>query len=302
MPDQPASLDSQKTKPKAVPAHPPALAAPKPAASQLNLVNETASSVSATPEKPVTASPDTAAPAQTAPIMESELNRKKENIPALPLHAQLRFAVYLNGSHFSIGDLFQELNIKDGRYTLQAELEKAGLASWFNSTQITQSSSGILSANGNLIPEEFKEERTDAQGAHHVSDVAFDWTNRKMRFADGTESPLPPGAQDKLGFLYQLSQFSFNTEIIPLALTDGTKLENIRLEVGMREDIITPMGKLHTLHLQMMPDEGAAGMEIWLGLDYHMLPLKFRQIEPGGKISEELAIKEIRLSDEQPTK
>lgn len=234
--------------------------------------------------------------------MDSASRPKKSNIPALPLHAQLRFAVYLGGSGVSIGDLFQELNISGERYTLLAQLEKAGLASWFNSSQLMQSSRGTLSAIGDLVPEEFKEEATSGQGAHHVYLAAFDWGAGQVRFADGTASPLHSGSQDMLSLLYQLSQYSYTTEKFSLALTDGAELREIRLEVGEIEDVATPMGTLRARHLHQLHDQGAPGMEIWLGTDYRMLPVKFQKIEPDGRVSEEWAVEEVRASDEQPTK
>lgn len=48
--------------------------------------------------------------------------------------------------------------------------------------------------------------------------------------------------------------------------------------------------------------QGAPWMDIWLGTEYHMLPVRLQKIEPDGKIAMEMAIKEIRVSDDQPKK
>ncbi len=296
-----------ETKPVVVPAARPQHAVPKPAIPGLSLVDQSASGVFAAPAPPAAsiaapASGGEASGIQAAATTDYAPNRNKSNIPALPLHAQLRFAVYLGGSGVSIGDLFQELDISGERYTLLAQLEKAGLASWFNSSQLMQSSRGTLSAIGDLVPEEFKEEATSAQGAPHFYDAAFDWNARQLRFADGTASPLPSGTQDMLSLLYQLSQYSYTTEKFALALTDGPGLREIRLEVGETEKVATPMGTLSARHLHQLRDQDAPGMEIWLGADYRMLPVKLQKIQPDGRISEEWVVKEIRVSDEQPTK
>lgn len=105
-----------------------------------------------------------------------------------------------------------------------------------------------------------------------------------------------------LSLLYQLSQYSFRAEKIPLTLTDGAKLESTRLEIGETEEISTPMGKVRALHLIQLRDPGAPGVAIWLGTDYRMLPVRFQKILPDGRISEEWLVKEIRVSDEQPTR
>lgn len=309
---QPAPAGNPEVKPRVATVRPPSHTAPKPVTpipekplattAQISVVKEIASSVVASAEASAVPSTAPVAVEQATPATDSDPKRNKQGVPPLPLHAQLRFAVYLGGSNFSIGDLFQELNIKEGRYTLQAELEKAGLASWFNSTQLTQISRGALLANGDLAPESFVEEASDARGVHHRYEAAFDWNARQLRFADGSGSTMPPGTQDMLSLQYQLSQLSMRTEKLHLAITDGNKLENILLEVGMVEQIVTPMGKLQALHMHQLHDQGAPWMDIWLGSDYHMLPVKFQKMGPDGKIAEELAIKEISVSDDQPAK
>jgi len=249
------------------------------------------------------AMPTAAAPASgvdAAPATDNA-NRSKDNIPPLPLHAQLRFAVYLGGSSVAIGDLFHELNINGQRYTLLSQLEKAGLASWFNSAQLTQSSRGALSAIGDLVPEEFREEAADATGARHAYTAIFDWNAGQVRFADGPAASAPPGTLDMLSLLYQLSQQSFRAEKVSFVVTDGAEIKNILLEIGETEEIATPMGKLRALHLIQLHDQGTPGMAIWLGTDYRMLPVKFQKTGPDGRISEEWVVREIRVSDEQPT-
>ncbi len=280
----------------------PQPATPLSATTQISVVPEIASSVAVTPavSSVPPAAPVTAG--QPASFPEIDPNRDKSGIPPLPLHAQLRFAFYLEGSSFSIGDMFQELDIKQGRYTLQVELEKAGLASWFNSTQLTQISRGVLLANGDLAPQEFLEEATDAKGVHHRYEAAFDWNAKQLRFADGTGSQLPLGTQDMLSLLYQLSQYSMRTEIMHLTVTDGSRLRNIQLEVGASEEIATPMGRLHVLHINQLHNAGEPWIEAWLAGDYHMLPVRYLQMGADGKISQELVIKEIHVSDDQPVK
>ena len=292
-----AATQPERTAPKSAT---PQSATPKFAATQVRVGKDIASGVAASPG-PSAAAPAVAA-VQALPATDSDPNRNKQGVPPLPPHAQLRFAVYLGGNGSSIGDLLQELGIEDGHYTLQAKLEQAGLAGPANSTQLTQVSRGALLANGDLAPESFIEEAADAAGAHHRYEAAFDWNAGQLRFADGSGSAMPPGTQDMLSLLYQLSQLNLRTEKLRLAFTDGSKMDNIQLEVGMMEEIATPMGKLQALHLSQLHDQGAPWMDIWLGAEYHMLPVRFRKMEPDGKIAMEMVIKEIRVSDDQPKK
>ena len=224
-------------------------------------------------------------------------NRNKTDIPHLPRHAQLRFAAYLGSSSTYIGEMRHNLEIlEDGHYMLQAELRTVGLARLFKSYNLTQTSRGSVTPNGDLKPEEFSEERIDEHGKQDASS-RFDWNRHVADFANGIQEPLPDHSQDILSFLYQLSQESFDRELVPLTISNGKKLENYQLEVSGEEDVITPMGKLRALHLRKIHDRGEEGLEIWLGLEYRMLPVKFLQIDRSGKIAGALAIKEIRLSD-----
>jgi hypothetical protein len=259
------------------------------------------------------AAPDTPAipaPAETPPAAETSAqntvvaasgaetdNRDKTDIPHLPRHAQLSFTAYLGTSSTHIGEMRHNLEIlEDGHYVLRTELRTAGLARLFKSYDLIQTSRGTLTENGDLKPEKFSGERIDEHGKRDVSS-SFDWSRHEADFANGTKDPLPNHAQDILSFLYQLSQESFNRKLVPLTISNGKKLEHYQLEVGNVENINTPMGKLRALHLRKMRQPGEEGQEIWLGLEYRMLPVKFRQIDRSGKIVAEIVIREIRLSD-----
>jgi hypothetical protein len=288
--------------PKSVTPAPIALIPEKPqvTTAQINVVKEAVSSVTAAGASAVPSAAPAVAAEQAMPATDNDPNRTKQGVKQLPLHAHLRFAAYLAESSLSIGSLYQELDIKEGRYTIQAELEKAGLGSWFNSTQLTQLSKGTLLPNGDLAPETFVEEATDAHGAHHRYEADFDWNAMQLRFAGGNGSAVQPGTLDMLGLLYQLSQLSLNREIFRLAVTDGTRLEYIRLEVGAEEEIETPMGKLRARHFHQMPEQDPPWMDIWLSSDYHMLPVRFQKTGSDGRITEKYVIKEIVVSDDQP--
>ncbi|MBI1174819.1 MAG: DUF3108 domain-containing protein [Sideroxydans sp.] len=268
----------------------------RPPVAQAILNTPAASSVPAATETPV--AEETAASGVPVTTGDDTNTADKTNIPVLPRHAQLRFAAYMGTHGLYIGEMRHTLDIsEDGHYTLQAELETVGLASLFKDYHLNQASSGMLTKNGDLHPEKFSEKRIDEHGTQEAGS-SFDWAAQQLDFTSGTKEPLPAGTQDILSFLYQLSQESFNRELIPLAISNGKKLENYQLEVGAEEDIITPMGKIRALHLRKLHGPGEEGLEIWLGLEYRMLPVKFRQIERSGEIAGELVIKEIRISDE----
>lgn len=251
-----------------------------------------------TPAVPVAPpTPPAKVAAQSAAPNDDGNRQFKSSVPPLPRHAQLLFAAYLGTGDTYVGDMRHNLEIyEDGHYTLQAKLRTVGLARLFKRYNLTQTSRGTVTANGGLRPDEFSEERVDEQGKQDAAS-RFDWKRHQADFADGTKDPLPEHAQDILSFMYQLSQMSFDRATIPLTISNGRNLENYRLEVGPVEDVITPMGKLRALHLSKLHKPGEEGLDIWLGLAYRMLPVKFEQIDRTGKIAGELKIREIRLSD-----
>jgi hypothetical protein len=214
----------------------------------------------------------------------------------LPKHAQLTFAVYKGLDNFRIGEVHHQLEINGENYTLIATTQTVGLASLFKSYQLIQTSRGKVVKQG-LQPWSFEEEKITADGNQKLH-ATLDWTSQKLRFSHGGETELPADTQDILSIFYQLSQFFVSSEIIPLAVSNGKKLEKYSLEVGAVEEINTPLGKLRALHLRKLHIPGEAGFEIWLGLEYRLLPVKLIQTEPSGEVIGEIAITDIRVADE----
>ncbi|MEQ1583291.1 MAG: DUF3108 domain-containing protein [Candidatus Nitrotoga sp.] len=214
----------------------------------------------------------------------------------LPKHARLKFAVYYGQDNFQIGEITHRLEISEGKYVLKAETQTTGLARLFKSYQLVQTSHGKAGDFG-LQPEGYEEEQNVSSGKQKM-DVAFNWTENKLHFSHGGETGLSPDAQDILSFLYQLSRLPLHNKVISIAITTSKKLEKYELEIGAEEEIITPMGKLRALPLRRLHSQGGDGMEVWLGLEYRLLPIKFRQIKRSGGMVLEVVISDIRVADE----
>ena len=214
----------------------------------------------------------------------------------LPRHAQLTFYVYKGLDHFQIGTINHRLETNGEGYILKAMTRTIGLARLFKNYQTTQTSRGKIGKQG-LQPETFEEEKINDNDKQNFKAI-FDWPLQKLRFSQGGETALPSGAQDILGIFYQLSQLPLSNEIIPLAVSNGKKLEKYELEIGNEEELTTPLGKLRALHLRKLHAKGESGLEIWLGLEYRLFPVKYLLIEPSGEAAGEIVISDIRVSDE----
>lgn len=243
------------------------------------------------PETPSEEAPQTAAEPQ--PAAEPSEQAK----PLLPKHAQLTFAVYQGSGGLQLGEAVHRLDIEEGRYTLKTVTQTTGVVSFFKTYVLTQTSRGQVDARG-LLPHSFAEEKKQSGGSQSLG-AEFDWEAHKLHFSHGGETDLPEQAQDILSFLYHLSQMpSANRETMPIRISNGKKLESYELEIGAEEEIATPLGKLRALPLRKLHAKGEEGLDIWLALEYRLLPVKVRQIDRAGQVAGEMVISDIRVSDE----
>ncbi len=283
----------RRAKPKPKPVIPPPEAIPVPAPPPDIAASETppAATPAETPaETPVAASAVAATPGQTPDMVNAQ--------PPYPLprHAQLTFIAYL-GTNFPIGEVRHRLDVNDDKsYTLQVGMNTTGIASIFKTFDLSQQSTGTITAYG-IRPDKFSEIKLTSKGKQTLS-ATFDWHNRQLHFSSGDNSSLPDKAQDLLSFLYQFSQIPLDQATLHMHISNGKKLESYDLEVGEEEEIRTRLGRLRILPLRKIHAPGEEGLEIWLGLEYRLLPVKIRSIDKNGKTAGEVVISEIRVSDE----
>ena len=243
---------------------------------------------------------------EEAPQIDAEPQPPEEESPAeeaptqlahpLPRHAQLIFAAHQGEGGLQLGEVVHRLDVEQGQYVLQTVTQTTGLASIIKSYLLTQTSRGQIDAQG-LQPLSYSEEKKVSGNKQNLS-AEFDWPERKLHFSHGGETSLPEHAQDIVSFLYQLSQQPLDKGVVPMYISNGKKLEYYELEVGEEEIIQSDLGKLRALPLRKIHGPGEEGLDIWLGLEYRLLPIKVRQIDRSGKTAGEVVISGIRVSDE----
>ena len=231
--------------------------------------------------------------------IDEALDRTAEEVrPAhpLPKHAQLTFIAY-TGTDFKIGEAHHSLEIGDDKnYTLRVDMNTTGLASIFKAFESEHQSSGTLTAQG-LRPNKFSETKNTSKGKESL-EAKFSWEEKVLSFSSGNSMPLPEQAQDVVSFLYQLSQLSLDNGAISMYISNGKKLERYEFTVGEEEMIQTHLGRLRALPLHKVHAQGEEGLDIWLGLEYRLLPVKLRMFDRKGQIAGEMVISEIRVADE----
>ncbi len=230
------------------------------------------------------------------PLAPMKKTRQSTAILPFPKHLQLTFSVYKDSGGLMTGEIHQQFDVRGDRYNLESMRQSAGLASLHNSDRIIQNSRGKIIETG-LQPDIFEEQLITRKNRHSVR-VTFDRSAGKLLYSNGGATALPENAQDALSFLYQLAKLPMGVESFPLPVSDGEQLHQYRIEIGTKEDLDTPMGKLRTLRLRQMHNEGEAYFEIWLGLEYRLLPVKFRRIDGSGTVTEEFVISSIHAAGE----
>lgn len=233
--------------------------------------------------------PPAEAPLEQPPVPEPVA------VPApttLPARAELRYFLFKGDQGLNVGEVTQTWQRVGDAYTLISTAEATGLFSLFVSGKHEQVSRGKITATG-LRPDFFSMQR----GSAEKRDAArFDWEGGILHLdSEGRQSTakLVTGALDLLSFTYQFAFFLPEAGDIRIDLTNGRKLDSYRYRIVAEEALATPMGTLKTVHLSKLHNPGEEGTEIWLGMDYHYLPVKIRQTDKKGESAEQV-ITEIR--------
>lgn len=229
-----------------------------------------------------------------APVVESPVATFEH--PKLPRQARLRFLIYKSGDNLLVGEAVHRFEVDDERnYTLSVRMKTLGLVSLFKTYDSEQISSGKLTQRG-LRPQKFSESKQTNQGKDAFG-ATFDWEQRQLTFSSGEMQALPVGTQDLMSALYQVSQLDLGQGKIKVPVTNGRRLEQYEFIVGEETTLSSRMGQLRVLPLRKVRKPGDEGLEIWLALEYRLLPVKFVQIDRAGQMSAEMVIEEIRVAD-----
>lgn len=299
--DKPASKPESKSRPTpkqepVIPEEQPADSPPLPESQTDEPQIDRASLNEQTEEPQIDPEPQPEPEAEPQPPTAEEPIKEPGPLHPLPKQAELVFAVS-KGNGFNIGESRHRLEIgKDKTYKLKVSSVTTGLAGLLKTFELEQQSNGLLTAQG-LRPDQFSETKHSSKGKEQRK-AEFDWQNNRLSFLHGGQTPLPEQAQDIISFLYQLSQLPLNNEIVQIHISNGKKLERYELAIGKEEEIVTSLGKLRTLPLRKIHAQNEEGVEVWLGLEYRLLPVKIRHIDRAGGIAGEMVISDIRVADE----
>lgn len=208
-----------------------------------------------------------------------------EQLNQLPTQVDMLFDVLRNGK---IGEATVHFRRStDGHYRLTSERYATGIAAAFVKARDVEKSEGLITTVG-LNPTRFTHQFGKDGNKLHRAD--FDWTSAKLTLQENAASTvvdLPAGTQDMLSFMYQFMFVPPLTEM-QVTVTNGRKLNQYPYRFEGEEEIETALGKVKTLHIAKNSSEGDGKLELWLGVDYHYLPMKIRKIDKDGKVYEQV--------------
>lgn len=197
--------------------------------------------------------------------------------------ARLVFDLYYGAGRTLVGQLTHLWRQVDGHYSIETSAEAVGFASLIMGGRYVQRSEGYISEAG-LQPLHYSLE----EGGKRES-ADFLWEQNKLNFQRGhkhAEAELRADAQDVLSILhalYFMQPFSRDTLV---NVATGRRLESYLFQPMGEEDLITPIGRVRSLHLKRVGPAGAV-TEVWLDRDRYLLPVKIYSVNRKGYILEQ---------------
>jgi hypothetical protein len=191
--------------------------------------------------------------------------------------ARLEYTVRRDGDHYDI------------RTVARAE----GAAALVYSGVLTQHSVGRVGRDG-LEPHRYVEQR----GNRPQRAVDFDHGQGLLMTADGRSSvELPAGTQDRLSVIYQLGLqvraapekfVAGTTHEVPVA--SMSRVTNESFSVVGEATVSSQDGPVRALHLSRPGRSGSeeTTIDVWLGYDAGMLPVRVRFSDPGGRVLDQV--------------
>ena len=217
--------------------------------------------------------------------------------PALPPPGEQRFRVYY-------GDMSRDLVVAEIDYRLQhggdtyeigTRGKAVGMVALFYSGVLLQTSVGRIGEQG-LLPQRYSERR----GKRPERVIRFDHASGKM-IGLGTppEVDLVPGTQDRLSVFYQVGLLVRRNPALlqrgqhfTLPLASMKEIDKASLLAVGEEAVDTERGRVAAVRLtvrnQADPDDPT--IDVWLGSELSMLPVRIRVSENDGKVIDQVIV------------
>ncbi|MFP5460398.1 MAG: DUF3108 domain-containing protein [Gammaproteobacteria bacterium] len=236
-------------------------------------------------------------PSQSQPPSpsHSQQHSQQQHSPLpLPPAGQWQFGVHYGGYErgLKVAVLDYEIAVHGGRYRIDSRGRAEGFAALVYSGALTQESEGRLTPRG-LEPLRYREQR----GKRPERWAELDRRAREVRFSSHPPVPLVDGVQDRLSVLIQLGLLArahperfAEGRVVALPELGSRRIEDSRYASRGQATLATPSGGRRTLHLERIAPRDAddARVDVWLGYDLDMLPVRLRFTDPDGRVLDQL--------------
>ncbi|HKQ23628.1 MAG TPA: DUF3108 domain-containing protein [Burkholderiales bacterium] len=198
-----------------------------------------------------------------------------------PQKVQIDFEV-TSGS-MRLGEGRDVLEHDGKKYSVVSETKTVGVAALLYKLNVRRESSGLLSAVG-LRPLRFEE--VNSRKPRRAVD--FDWSAGQVKLTDGDKietEALSANTFDPASLPYAFAFAQSNQESMKVFVADGKRMTDYEYRIIGKEMLKTPLGDMETLHFQKVrePDD-KRGLEFWLSVHRHFLPVKIRYVEKNGTV------------------
>lgn len=198
-----------------------------------------------------------------------------------PHKVQIDFAVTSGSMRLGEG---RDLLEHDGKkYSVVSETRTVGVAALFYKLNVHRESRGLLTAGG-LRPLQFEE--NSSRKPRRAAD--FDWDTGQIKLTDGDKIetlPLSANTFDPTSLPYVFAFAQSSQDSLKVFIADGRRVADYEYMIIGKETLKTPLGELETLHFQKFQEaDDKRGLEFWLSVDRHFLPVKIRFVEKNGTI------------------
>lgn len=198
-----------------------------------------------------------------------------------PQKVQIDYAV-TSGS-IQLGEGHDTLEHDGRKYSVISETKTVGVAALFYKLNVRRESSGLVTASG-LRPLRYEE--NNSRKPKRTAD--FDWSAGQVKLTDGDNMqivPLSANTFDPTSLPYAFAFAQSNEVSMNVFVADGRRVADYEYRIIGKETLKTPLGEMETLHFQKVREaDDKRGLEFWLSVDRHLLPVKIRYVEKNGTV------------------